>query len=66
MRYDPICVHCNRPESEHHEFEEIPYECHCEPGSWLYNVPDAVCNAYIDDGNGSCKTCEHDRECHKP
>ena len=62
-----VCMHCGRPESEHHEFEaaiEMPAGCKCPPSDWGDDVW-AVCGEYQDDGEHErCPTCEHDKACH--
>ena len=62
-----VCMHCGRPESEHHEFEaaiEMPAGCKCPPSDWGDDVW-KVCGEYQDDGEDQrCRTCEHDKACH--
>lgn len=61
-----FCMHCGKPESEHHEFEaafQMPAGCVCDPGEWSDNVP-PPCDKYDGDGNQYCLTCEHDNACH--
>ncbi len=68
---EPLCIHCNAPESHHHAFEAptIPAGCVCEPGDWgnPQSIP-AVCSQYVRMGgeydDRVCKTCEHEEPCH--
>ena len=62
-----LCRHCNKPESEHHEFEAyvVPVGCKCDLTEWNAD-PGPICAAYDDgEGWGNCNKCEHLRECHK-
>ncbi len=43
-----------------------PERCVCRPASWRNpsNIPD-VCDEFVDCGDGTCKNCEHGKECHE-
>jgi len=60
-----VCKHCGLPESEHHQFERaMPNGCVCKPGWWI-DEPGEVCNSYVSGWSGTCKTCSHEKECHR-
>jgi hypothetical protein len=66
----PLCRHCRKPESDHHEFEPwvAPEGCVCDPGTWTTTngtIVTPICSEYKQYGDGYCITCGHDRECHK-
>lgn len=58
------CVLCGEEEEDHCLFEdqEVPEECVCWR-SWDGEVDD-ICEEFDDNGNNSCKSCHHDKECH--
>lgn len=60
-----LCRHCGLTETEHHKFEPqvMPKGCVCDPEDWGVLVP--PCSSYIEDEEGRCSRCEHDKECHK-
>ena len=64
-----FCIHCGKPEDEHHGYEGIfvPAECKCDPNGWLVDrVPD-ICDAFDDTHKADadqCGKCSHGPECH--
>lgn len=60
-----VCTVCGLDEDAHHEFiPQMPDGCQCGPGEWGPEVT-TICDAYEGDGIQYCRTCEHDRTCHK-
>lgn len=63
---EDTCIHCGRPEADHHAFVAIqgPKGCNCNPKEWgnPSAIP-AICGQYVDE-DGLCRNCEHERECH--
>lgn len=62
-----LCRHCNKPESEHHEFEAyvVPVGCKCDPREWKDDTPLPICGRYFEHTEfRDCVTCQHPRECH--
>lgn len=66
-----LCIHCQRPESEHcpgYEAVKMPDGCQCDEGSWGNNVT-SICDLFVPGGTlgdeSYCRNCEHDKACHK-
>ena len=65
-----LCIHCNRPESDHcpgYEARKLPAGCQCDDGSWGENVT-PICEKFEPMGTAGdesyCKHCEHNKACH--
>ena len=63
MKY---CTHCLKREDDccNHNFVDLPENCVCDPGTWGGPI-DPVCDSYAGIGDGYCRICAHDKECHR-
>jgi len=64
IKYQCICGNLINPDEAYEV--SAPERCICPPASWIdpSNIPD-VCDEFVDCGDGTCKTCEHGKECHE-
>lgn len=62
-----LCIHCQRPADDHHDFQSIamPEGCQCDPLTWAPNAPKPICEGYQGEGYNYCRRCEHNEECHR-